>query len=446
MILIIQHNIMIKKIFFVLVVSFLAACSSVVPPMNQQRVQPSQATLPHTQHNDNQTLLVLTFSGGGTRAAALSYGVLQGLNETYVGKKGEKVSLLSEVDLISAVSGGSFTAAYYGLFGQKIFSDYEHVFLKHTVQSELLNDWLSPRNWGKLGSDFFNRSDLAAEYYSQKIFRDKNFSAMRKDLPLIVINATDISTGTPFSFTPSTMNLICSDLESYSVSRAVAASSAVPGIFSPIALKNFGGCEGQQAKSPTQTSQPRRNPFRDKKRYPYLHLVDGGISDNLGIRPVLEMVSEHSSDFSQLFDKFHLGNIKDIVIIVVDSADDISPAIATTAKEPSIEDTIGAVTTLQSRRYNIDTMNLLRQKVQAWEKQMRAKKCSSRKKKSCTATAFHIVELNLKQLPSVLAEKASLYKTSLELPENQVDTLIYAGQYLLKHSQPFLKLVDKLNK
>jgi len=73
-------------------------------------------------------LIFLAFSGGGTRAAALSYGVLQELRDTQVDTRGHRVRLLDEVDSISSVSGGSFTAAYYGLFGDKTFSDYETVF------------------------------------------------------------------------------------------------------------------------------------------------------------------------------------------------------------------------------------------------------------------------------------------------------------------------------
>ncbi len=59
----------------------------------------------------DELLLILTFSGGGTRAAALSYGVLQTLADTQVAVGGKQLRLLDEVDVISSVSGGSFTSA-----------------------------------------------------------------------------------------------------------------------------------------------------------------------------------------------------------------------------------------------------------------------------------------------------------------------------------------------
>lgn len=64
---------------------------------------------------------MLAFSGGGTRAEALAYGVLEELRDTEVLIDGKPRRLLDEIDLISSVSGGSFTSAYYGLHGDRIF-------------------------------------------------------------------------------------------------------------------------------------------------------------------------------------------------------------------------------------------------------------------------------------------------------------------------------------
>ena len=99
--------------------------------------------------------LMLTFSGGGTRAAAFSYGVLEALRDTRVSKGGRELRMLDEVDLISGVSGGSFTAAYYGFFGDRIFQDFEQKFLKKNVQGDLRNQILfNPANWTRLSRPF----------------------------------------------------------------------------------------------------------------------------------------------------------------------------------------------------------------------------------------------------------------------------------------------------
>ncbi len=79
-------------------------------------------------------VFILNFSGGGTRAAAMAYGVLEELRDTPVAIDGKQGRLLDEVTHISSVSGGSFTSAYYGLYGDRIFDDFENEFLLKNVQ------------------------------------------------------------------------------------------------------------------------------------------------------------------------------------------------------------------------------------------------------------------------------------------------------------------------
>ena len=141
--------------------------------------------------NSDELLLYLTFSGGGTRAAAFSYGVLEELRKTEVTIKGEKRRLLDEVDVISSVSGGSFTAGYYGLFGERIFEDFEGKFLKKDIEGALLaNMLLNPYNWARLPSPYFGRSDLAADYYDRNVFDHGTFGDIlkRKGPMIIIIN------------------------------------------------------------------------------------------------------------------------------------------------------------------------------------------------------------------------------------------------------------------
>src|SRR6266550_8876839 len=100
--------------------------------------------------NSDSLQVFLAFSGGGTRAAALSYGVLEELARTQIVWEGQHRRLLDEVDYISAVSGGSFTAAYYALYGDRIFDDFENKFLNQNVQGQLMGRMGSPLYWGRL--------------------------------------------------------------------------------------------------------------------------------------------------------------------------------------------------------------------------------------------------------------------------------------------------------
>ena len=106
------------------------------PPISQADPNTGYRYLTRQQDSaGSENMVVLAFSGGGTRAAAFSYGVLEFLRNTeVVGPKGIKSRLLDHVNVITGVSGGSFTALAYGLYGDKLLDDYQQRFLKRDVQ------------------------------------------------------------------------------------------------------------------------------------------------------------------------------------------------------------------------------------------------------------------------------------------------------------------------
>jgi NTE family protein len=82
-------------------------------------------------------------------------------------KQAVKTCLLDEVDVITGVFGGSITALAYGLYGEKLFDDYETRFLKCNVQGELTTRVLRPLNWGHCRPLDGGRSELAAQLYDE---------------------------------------------------------------------------------------------------------------------------------------------------------------------------------------------------------------------------------------------------------------------------------------
>ena len=202
--------------------------------------------------NSDSLFVILTFSGGGTRAAALSYGVLEKLRDTKIQWEGEDRRLLDEVDVISSISGGSFTAAYYGLFGDELFDPdkFRKVFLYQNLESELYASMCNPVNWFRLASPYFGRIDLAEEIYDREIFRNKTFGDLTTQgkRPFIMINATDMTIGSQFTFIQEQFDLMCSDLNGVHVARAVAASSNFPIAFTPMTMNNYAGTCGYQER------------------------------------------------------------------------------------------------------------------------------------------------------------------------------------------------------
>ena len=158
-----------------LAIMALAGCAS--RPVNERLTQfdPNAGyrpylLIPKRENNDPRTLFILAFSGGGTRAAALSYGVLEELRGTEITVDGQRRRLIDEVDIITGVSGGSFTALAYALYGERLFSEYEQRFLKRDVQGDLVARAFNPFNWWKYIGGSAGRSELAAEYYDEILF------------------------------------------------------------------------------------------------------------------------------------------------------------------------------------------------------------------------------------------------------------------------------------
>ena len=134
-----------------------------------------------------------------------------------------KQTLLEEIDVISSVSGGSFTSAYYCLYKDRLFEDFKDRFLYYPVQQQLILRLLSPFNLYRVLSSWYGRGDLAAQYYDKLLFEGATFGDLQfRNAPLLFIQATDMVDGNCFGFTPYQFDLICSDLAEFPISRAVS--------------------------------------------------------------------------------------------------------------------------------------------------------------------------------------------------------------------------------
>lgn len=419
------------------------------------------------KRRSEEILLLLTFSGGGTRAAAFSYGVLEVLAETVITVDGEPRRLLDEVDGISAVSGGSFTAAYYGLFGDRIFEDFESKFLTYNIQAALLRNFLSPQHWFKLWSRYYSRSDLASEYYDEVLFEKKTFRDFdNANTPLIAINATDVALGSQFTFSESQFAQICSELVSFPVSRAVTASSAVPGTFPSVILKNFAGsCDYQLPKSAINAlngknkSTRRYNhaktlkAYQNTDKYPYIHLVDGGVSDNLGIRTIINTTLEYGGIWKTLKDE-NLEETKRLIIIAVNSRNDKDVSFAKTDYPIPFFDTLSLASSVSRNHYSFETMELLRDSMEQWQEAIRKGRCPELNKIAPSDSISGSVESQHCNAQTILVEVSfdaisdesereyiKNLPTSFALEADDVDRLRKAARQILKESDKFQEIL-----
>ncbi|QTF93857.1 patatin-like phospholipase family protein [Halomonas sp. BM-2019] len=416
-----------------LLLTALAGCASFPEARPLERVDPASgyryANLEGAPDSE-ELFVILSFSGGGTRAAALAYGVLERLRDSWVEMNGESRNLLDEVDVISSVSGGSFTAAYYGLHGDAIFEEggrFERDFLYRDVEADLRRRLFNPYNWVRLASPTFGRIELAEEVYQALLFDEASFAdlAERGQKPFLLINATDMDKGAQFTFVQSQLDPMCVDLDSVSLSRAVAASSNFPVAFTPLALNSYPGRCGYQeppwvanALEGLETNPRRYYRARNWQRYQepdrdYVHLLDGGVSDNIGLRPahVDAKPASPAADF------------------------DTSP------RAPGPKQVINTIASTPLVNYSFDTVELIRETLRDREDAQRL----SRE----TGNGLHQVDLYYiyvgfdRLTDPAERERFQGIPTRFRLPAEEVDALRRIGARLLEESPCFQALLGQ---
>lgn len=381
-----------------------------------------------TTNNSPDLLLMIAFSGGGTRAASVSYGVLEELARTQLDHGQNQHRLLDEVDVISSVSGSSFTAAYYALWGDRIFTDFEPLFLKNRVQTSLWLRFLAPWNQIQLVSPKFKSSDVAAEYYDQLLFKGATFAdlADRPNRPFLIMNATDVASGVRFEFTQDQFDLIGSDLSKFPLSRAVAASAALPGRLSPIEIQDYSAAP--QHHEPDQIRQTH-----------YIHLLGGGNADNLAISgPVDKAIAFEGLTIAT--PTAVVTNPKRIALIIVDAHNGPDYGLDVNDRVPGPDVILGSGSTAAISRYSFGSVE---QYHAVLNRLARERLQSISKRKSGFST--YVVELHFNDLANDGDRRFfNSIPNNLQLPANTVDRLRQLAARELATNEEFRRLVRDL--
>lgn len=255
----------------------------------------------------------IALSGGGYRAAGFHLGTLKKLSE---------LGLMSNVDVMSTISGGSITGAAYCLH-KGSFQDFENKMIRSLSEKNvigyLLTSWgfirlviivlmafiltiiLLFSKWAPLAIFpmptvlfLILKYQFALLPVSEMVEKayDKFFyhGATLKDLcekPEIAIGSTNLHTGRQFTFSKRKMEdsyyafmkpTVKFNGQDFPISRAVIASSCVPFAFTPIEIEAKYFSDVEQSKS----IKPR--------------LIDGGVYDNQGIHKIAQPNSSYACD------------------------------------------------------------------------------------------------------------------------------------------------------
>lgn len=325
--------------------------------------------------SSDRPVILVAISGGGSRAAALGWVVLRELQRYRYASAGDTARpLVDDIAVVSSVSGGSVIAASFALNGAQGLDRFE-------------SDFLTPDNTKTLGAGALqplrlltgaSRSDLVEELFDRQLFGGKTFAALnRPNKPFLVLNATDMISGQVFAFTPQRFDDICSDLDAQPISSGVAASAAVPLVFTPVAFRNHSvdQCIGRPIplwvtnrltgryapylnvdafKLARYSNDLRRglDRFRD---IDYLYFLDGGLADNLAIHGLIEAISSPyaaqivapprgtTGSPGTLLQALNDGRIQKLAVVVVNARADPKDDASTSPERPGLFGMINSV-------------------------------------------------------------------------------------------------------
>ncbi|HEX4408572.1 MAG TPA: patatin-like phospholipase family protein [Xanthobacteraceae bacterium] len=455
------------------IAALLSSCTSAIhnDPVNQQltaNARQVEADLtPDVPGGSDDMVVALSFSGGGTRAAAFSYGVLQGFENTSVPTRSGPVALIDRLDFLSGVSGGSTLAAYYGLHGHSGYADFKQRFLLANAEEGLqtnltLGNIARGLNGGVNDATQFPPW-LDAHLYNHATFRD----LLKRQRPRVWINASDVYNRTAFIFAPVSFSALCSDLTSYPVSLAVAASAAVPVVFAPIVIKNFpGGCPIGLPPWVTRVhNDPNAKPliksYADAlERYrsgeiKYVKLLDGGLIDNYGLAGFTVARLASDSPFGPLAPQ-EAARLRRFLFLVVDSGRDPSGQWSQTVAGPSGVDLIMATSDTATESGALGSYSAFDSTMADWRNDLIRWRCSlsegERKRLgtppgwNCHDVQFFISKIAFDSLGPQRTAALNRVETRFALPPDQVEMLITAGRDALNVNPKFRAFLSSVGR
>lgn len=328
---------------------FLAGCAG--PPIDLSENEPGESGF--AAPPPDELLVGLAVSGGGSRAANFTVGVLEELAKVRL-PSGR--SLLDEIDYISSVSGGSLASAYYVLKkpGSSVptltpegqlapayaaFVDQFRADMRTNFNRRLL---LTPKvwRWARVALTGYSRSRMLGDLWDDLFFGGATFQTLyereaKGDAPRLLLNATSRNDGKRFIFStvgpkelqfnltrclggpsspstelrtgfsreirrrqyvflPWTFDKLDSDISRFRIAPAAAASASFPVALSHMLLRDF-----------TRREIPEEG---------YYNITDGGVFDNQGIETLAQLFMH------RLFEVPERERAKRALIIVVDAS------------------------------------------------------------------------------------------------------------------------------
>ena len=388
-------------------------------------------------------VVALSFSGGGLRAAAFAAGAMQGL-AAQPGPTGK--NLLQEVSFITSVSGGSLPAAWVGLHGTDSIAEFRRTALLHAGRRDLGPNVRNSVSLLRLAGDGLT------QWLDDEVFHGATFAGMNAPgRPVVWINATNLNQRLPFAFEQRNFDALCSDIRTFPVADAVAASMAVPLVFSPVVLEKHPercttslpepGDGANAAWGDTMLAKATASAlkdYRDVANGRYLKLVDGGLTDNFGLSSIQQSRLLAGTPLAPLSETQAL-RIRRLLFVVVDGGQ--RPAVTwnrgidgPSGFDLAFASVDAAIDTnmrlsydnflASSKRWREDLVDWRCTRSESDQDGQRARRADWR----CDDVQISVSRISFDDLVPPRAFRLHQISTSLTLPQQDIDTVIEAGR------------------
>lgn len=256
----------------------------------------------------------IAISGGGSRAANFGIGIMLGLEKIATANGN---NALSEIDYLSTVSGGGFAGGAYvsALFDHYYFQEKEPFSLAHYIHRHiqedlgisytgvLLRNYFNPKVWFSY-RDYGDGLEKAIDEHVLGYKRRRRFGKPRSILlgdlfipqrdtstpvrfPMLIPNASSMGTMAIFPFAPDILD--CYQINGYTHRMRIVEQEQVNPYKIPLSvgIKSSGSFP---VLIPNTTLHSIYNTER-----PYLHIMDGAMTDNQGAYTALQILKQEIS-------------------------------------------------------------------------------------------------------------------------------------------------------
>jgi predicted acylesterase/phospholipase RssA len=429
-------------------------------PWNQPQNQPLEgenAPLSDPAPGDGELYIGLAFSGGGMRATAFAYGMLQELQSAQTGTPN---GLLDNVHLVSGVSGGSVMAAQIGLNGPDGITGFRERFLITNAEAYMTTSGFNPLTIAKGVAGGVNGRETFGRYLDDTLFQNATFADLRQSGIKTWINATDMANNTPFLFSPETFDALCSDLSRVKLSEAVAASAAFPLVFTPIVLQaHQGKCTYRE---PDWLTAARYNPeataamraharalesYTNPEEVKFVKLLDGGITDNFGTTGLAVERARAQVPYAPLTAE-EAVKLKRMLFLVANAGVDKDYDWTQKVQGPGGVNLAMSIATSAMAAASRSGYDSMRGELRLWETELIEWRCAlplsevrklrgSTEGWDCKDVKLFVGEASFASLPPDLRDRLDAVPTRLKLPTDQVDMVIAAGRQATRLTPEF---------